>query len=386
MKLLDNKSYSKKMKSQKFTILSIVLILIVSLIGIASAEFWYCANDGERINYCNPKIPDRTCESSLGCKYCMSDSSTSTCFNSGNWMKCNANAPNCEFNNGGPDSTPLNFSIDDPDNNAIYNTRAIMFNLRSNKDASYYWIDNINGRGRWNRLGSRLKLFSKKVSFKDGLNDITIKAVASNGEEILFARSFYVDSKKPQIKKTWPTKDFTSGNFGVEFSEENPKSLVLKYGNSAKGIKTRNVNIAAECVLDKKKYSCDLNVNVNEFNGQSIEYWFELTDIANTKAESKHVWIEVDTQLPIINNPNSFYNQTGKSVYFKINITEKNFDEITYFDNAQRKPVAKKLCTKLKDGLCEKKVTFNKGYHDVDIQVIDEAGNSIALNIKFDVV
>jgi hypothetical protein len=36
--------------------------------------------------------------------------------------------------------------------------------------------------------------------------------------------------------------------------------------------------------------------------------------------------------------------------------------------------------------MCIRKVSFRSGYHEVDVQIMDEAGNAIAERIVFDVV
>jgi len=40
----------------------------------------------------------------------------------------------------------------------------------------------------------------------------------------------------------------------------------------------------------------------------------------------------------------------------------------------------------LKNGMCVKKVSFKMGHHEVDVMVMDEAGNAIGERIVFDVV
>ena len=71
--------------------------------------------------------------------------------------------------------------------------------------------------------------------------------------------------------------------------------------------------------------------------------------------------------------------------YFYFNITEENLDEIGYIDNEDRKPRFRRLCSRLKNGICEKKKTFRRGYHNLDIQITDKAGNQIGYNIDFEI-
>ena len=165
--------------------------------------------------------------------------------------------------------------------------------------------------------------------------------------------------------------------------------MILSYGNtpSLTGYRNKTLDLSS-CTKDKKKTSCNVQVDLKDYDGEQIEYWFVLKDIANTVVESKHVWLGVDITAPKINNPTSLFRIDGKYVYFKLNITEKNLDSITYIDNADRIPRAKKLCSanSVKNGMCEKKVSFKEGNHNVDIQAIDKAGNMVAQNIVFDMV
>lgn len=356
--------------------------LALFAISSVSAEFWACFNKGQKIDYCNPKIPDRICDSNLGCRYCMADTSTSTCYSVGNWMVCNSLPDTCASNStGGANAIPLEFDVNEPDNGKVYSTRSVVFDLQTNKKATYYYIDNLDGRGRWKRICASCTSFERGVSFSDGLNNLTIKAVASNGEELSETRSFYVDSKKPKISKTEPSKGFANGEFFVQFTEANPKELILNYGNSLKGVKTKTIDLT-KCASEKGKTYCDTSVDLKNYDGTQITYWFKLTDIADVAAESKQIALEVDTTAPVI----KYFNYTLDSRYTKFffEIEEKNFDEIIYIDNSERNPRWLRLCSRLKEGTCEIKKSFRTGLHDIDIQVMDDAGNFVAKHISFD--
>ena len=77
----------------------------------------------------------------------------------------------------------------------------------------------------------------------------------------------------------------------------------------------------------------------------------------------------------------------GKYVYFSINITEENLDEVVYtYIDKKGKEKEKRLCSKLKDGLCEKRVSFKDGTYDLTIQIINEAGNSVGIPASFEII
>jgi len=364
--------------------------LVLLLTSMVSAEFWACFSRGDRINYCNPVIPDRTCGSSI-CKYCMrSFDESNSCYSSGNWMVCNAVGEECGsvIDNGGGttiDGEPPVLTINYPIEGEVYNSRRILLDFDLDEEADVYYLDNINGRGRWTRVCSDCMDYERSRSFKEGFNDLTFKAIDPIGNTAYTDISFTIDSRKPKIRKTLPRKGFADGNFEVQFSEENPVSLVLNYGNYITGYREQVLDIDHDCYMDRKRYYCDTNVALNDYDGQEIGYWFELEDIAGTKDESKSRDLEVDTTFPVLNNEDSFYEIDGRYVYFTFNITEKNFDEAEYIDWTDSRPRYRRLCSRLRDGICTKRRSFRNGHHTLDIQVVDEAGNSIAKRIEFDI-
>ena len=357
------------------------LVFLVCLIGAAKASFWACFNYEERINYCNPDIEAkyRVCDVKTGCIRCMSDSSTTECYNGAFINRCNSITQNCQsVGNGSVSITELNFSVSEPDENAVYNKRSVFFDLESSKKASYYWIDNIEGRGRWKRICSGCYDFERGVSFKDGLQDITIKAIASNGEELLVSRKFFVDSSKPRIKKVLPKEKYMSTDFSVVYDEANIKSVTLNYGNYNKGYKTASLE---NCPSGKNKI-CSIDLSLEEYDGEEIFYWFEIIDIAGNSAVSKESTSIVDETFPdILNHP--FYTQSGKYINFNITIKEDNLEKVSYTDLSQKRPISISLCTRLKNELCIKKKTFSAGNHVLDIEVLDKAGNAIVERISF---
>ena len=371
----------KRMKS----IIIIISFLIVLSLSIVSAEFWACFSKGQKIDYCNPKVDDRTCGTSGGCIYCMSNfNTTKNCYNQGNWLKCNNLQQGCNpQGNTSIDKEPPKLTINEPDNGDIFDSRSIPVDLKVDEKSDILMYDNIYGRGRWTRICNNCYSHIRKRSFKEGFNNITFKAVDVVGNSAEETVAFYIDSKKPKITKTEPKNGFASGEFEVWFKEENPKKLFLNYGNTATGYRKAELNIN-DCDEERNTYYCDIKVNLANYDSKIIEYWFNLSDIGNSYAESRHIWLEVDVAEPKINSINwSIYKKT---VEFNINITEKNFDEVLYYDNTEPRPRWRTLCSGLKDGICGVKKSFTTGVHILDIQVNDEAGNSIGKSIEFEIL
>ena len=126
---------------------------------------------------------------------------------------------------------------------------------------------------------------------------------------------------------------------------------------------------------------------MNEQNPiNQTQFSFEEPIFENTQVyvdESKPRELEVDTTDPVINEFS--YPIDGRIVNFFFNITETNFDEIEYYDRTDNNPRWRQLCSRLKNGICEKRKAFRRGHHNIDISVLDEAGNAVGQNIEFDI-
>tara|TARA_Y100000310_G_scaffold284177_1_gene306790 strand:- start:365 stop:1513 length:1149 start_codon:yes stop_codon:yes gene_type:complete len=369
----------------KIVIIFAAIFLVLLSANLASAEFWGCFSKGEQINYCNPKVPDRTCGSSLGCLYCMSTyNETTECYNQGNWPVCNTIVPDCDAFPGGNstslDSESPNLTVINPEEGFVYDKRSILLDLFiENEKADMTYYDNINGRGRWTNICKNCQSYSRKRSFKEGFNDITFRAEDAMTNEAFVRTTFYIDSKKPKITKTLPRRGFASGTFDVQFKEQNPETLLLKYGSVSTPVQTEPLNITEDCIIDRRRYNCEISANISSFDGQEIVYWFELTDLAGTFVFSRPKTLEVDISPPDINSLNQTIVRSG--VEFTLDVTEPNFDEVEYIINQDTNPRARwrRFCSRLRDGICTKRVTLrNPGTYQIDIQVFDEAGNSVA--------
>ena len=372
------------MKKQLLTLSIITLVLLIATPFVTSYQ-QLCLTYGESIP---PEGETRyTCRHDI-CQICVTDNYFPTAP-----YKCKTS---CEpIGSSSVDSEPPILTIDSPVNQEVYNSRNVPFVISSDEPISLYYIDNIDGRGRWKRIGSNVDSYSKSLSFKDGFNNITIKGVDRNGNPTEVIKEFYVDSQDPKIKKI---EVDNQGGYYVEFDEANPVELVFHYGNVGTSFSRYELNILEDCQeTNNDKYVCEKEIGlldylglVSPYSNQMIEYWFEVTDIVENTGESKKQEFYVDITPPVLNNPGEFWVQgedrLNKYIYFNLNITEENLDEIAYIDRADRRPKWKRLCSKLRDGMCTVKKSFKEGYHDVDVQITDEAGNAIGESIVFEVV
>ncbi|MFA5174506.1 MAG: hypothetical protein WC438_04975 [Candidatus Pacearchaeota archaeon] len=370
----------------KITIsLMISLILIIS-ISLVSAEFWACFDKGDKIDYCNPAIKDPTCSSSGGCERCMSVyNNTKNCYNQGNWNVCNTIGDICDkFGNGTIDQSPPEFTLKSPINKKVYDSRAILVEFSLDEKSSVYYIDNIYGK-KGVRLCNNCYDYSRKVSFKEGFNNITFKAMDVLGNYVDIERTFIIDSKVPRIHKTEPRSGYASGDFYVQYSEDNVKGITIYYGNLETGFKQKELK---NCSSGNKQW-CFVSVDLKSYNNQKIEYYFIVKDVANNEKKSQIKKLNVDVVYPVLNNPKSFWKQgTGKDskyIYFSLNITEDNLDKVSYTYEYRGMEKEKTLCSGSQQILCTKKVMFTPGNYSLNVQIIDEAGNAISYPVKFNV-
>ena len=102
----------------------------------------------------------------------------------------------------------------------------------------------------------------------------------------------------------------------------------------------------------------------------------------NNTVSSRSIKINVDTSAPVLNSMNVSTEKKGSSyVDFKLNITEKNFNNAVYYDNGDTK--GKILCTSLNKNICSARIGFKVGSHKMNITVFDKAGNSVTRAANF---
>src|SRR3989344_546162 len=359
------------------TLIVLTLAVLLSL-NLASAYQLVCLTYGE-------SLPPESADPRYTCNHdqCLNICVTDTFFPT-NPSKCNLLGA-CEWLTDGEinlDITPPILTINSPNHNQIFDSRAVRFDLRFNEPSSIYWMDTIDGRNLWKRICSNCDSnYNKTLSFSDGSQSIVIKAVDRYGNAVNRTLNFTVDSQDPKLKKNLPKADeFASGDFFVEFMEINPVNLTLFYGNSS-SMKGKQINLGSECIGNEGEYKCNTHVNLNEFNGQEIEYWFFLKDIAGNNGTTRPWTIKVDSMPPVINLVN--YTIDGKYVNFVINVTEEFISEVGYIDLFDSKPKEKKMCSKLENGLCERKITFQDGLHNVTIYATDEVGHRVSRQVIF---
>jgi hypothetical protein len=383
-------NYMKKKTNKKVLGILLVVTLVLILINLSyiSAEFWACANYRERINYCDDYKEPKICYDTGGCEYCMSVyNEEDNCYIHGVWPQCNQVQRECTFTEGEgagieSDGTPPELNLFSPAEGDIFDSRKVLFDFYVNEPSTITYLDNNDDRKRWKTICSNCQGdYSRGVNFKDGEQNITIKAKDRNNNQMNVTRSFYVDSSGPRIRGTEPRRGFANGIFSVEFSEENPKNLTLFYGLIGETAKEYSVDLENECVKGDRNTECETFVDVSEFDGETIEYWFELEDIAESKDESRSNELQVDITKPEISNFD--YKVDGRKVYFSMDVDEKNLNSVYYVDNNDERAREKSICRRLDGTYCEGRGSFKDGKQNITIYAFDEAGNYDKIDLSF---
>jgi len=293
----------------------------------------------------------------------------------------------------------FNMSVNSP-LDGLSDSRRVRFNVTTTEEVEKIeYINYADGRrARWRRLCRDCEEYGfsrkKTKSLREGNNTLGFRAIDEFGFVVEENVSVFVDSKKPRISRVLPRRNkFTNGSgFYVKFREENPVRLSVFYNES--------LNLSLEnCSEDGRYMECWFDFNLSSHdparqgsNGASgeIEYRFEMEDIVGNVVSSKLTRVNVDTTAPVLENNDSFWEQgldrKARYVYFDLNISEENLDEVNYVYNDTRGWLReKRLCSRLRGGVCEKRKSFRRGEVLLGVRIVDEAGNFVFEEIGLEV-
>ena len=373
-----------KTNKEKIMIGMMVLLVVTSFAFISAKDYnLYCLDRGDVMEYslCNPNIADRVCNHD-SCEYCTYVGTKGfACPASGRPDPCNARGLTCAASNYTPDLTPPEIISLSLQNGDIFNDDKVDFRGESNEITDWYYTNEEGGR--WKRICRGEKICEGRIRLEDGWNNVTIKINDAVDWDTQANVSVFMDEDEPKIRKTLPKKKkFFGGNFWMQYTEYNIEEVFLTYGNE-----TTNYTQAVAGCPEGKKQECDVDVVLDEFDGQDIFYWFTIRDIANSTGESKQVVGKVDSTFPIVTTPYPLlYSIDGKYVKFNLSIIEQNLDRVSYsYLDSRGSLKEKKLCSKLKGGVCYKKKSFSRGHHEITLNIKDEAGHNTGIPVAFDI-
>jgi len=265
-----------------------------------------------------------------------------------------------------------NLEIINPVDDETYNNRRILIDLSINRDVKYIYKA-LNSRF-FTRICSNCNAALKEYSAKEGLNNLTIKILGYNGEVLLHSIFFTIDTKKPRVSKIEPKdKSWVSGTlFTVKYTEYNVESISLFYGNGV-----MNEILLSNCP-NGRKVECSVDVDLDDYDGQQIQYYFVIRDKFN-EVMSKTYTLNIDTSSPVlvvISPENSVYDTR------RVRITATTNEKVTmeYSDNGRK---FKRLCRNC--GPYNRTKTFKDGTHTLLIKATDKAGNVAITVLNFEV-
>jgi len=277
-----------------------------------------------------------------------------------------------------------------PQNNTMSGEKQIPFNISLNNKVEKIEYKNYNDNvPKWRSLCKNCEEYGylgreKTKSVNEDENIIGIRATGYFGQISEKNISVFVDSKEPTISLIGPKKNqVTNGSdFSLKYTENNLRQILL-LGN-------KTGNITNQCNESGKNVICNAQIDLHDFDGKFIEYWFNVSDDIRS-IQSKKTTVLVDTTSPILKVNFPVNNLTNTTIYerkvpFNISVSE----EVTleFMDNSVAKPKWTKICSDCTSYGIDKLKTksFNEGTHNLTFRAIDEAGNSDSEAVNFNVV
>ena len=260
--------------------------------------------------------------------------------------------------------------------NKDYGKKRIKIDVSVNFPVRLEYIDYSELKPKWKKLCEKCDKYNRTRSFIEGWHNITIRAVNGFGRSKEENITFFIDSKIPRIHKTEPRKNniINGSEFYIEYTEDNLQNIILSW----------NSNKTLNCSAGKNQ-ECRTFVNLSAFDGNWIEYYFEISDDINS-AESEKTRVFVDTIPPIliVNSPID-KGTYDRKIPFNITISEDVLLE--YIDNSVASPRWRRLTSDNDEyGTTRNKtLIFKKGDHNTQIRATDKAGNSDTEIISFNV-
>ena len=270
--------------------------------------------------------------------------------------------------------------------NKNYSEKKIPFNITTTEEAEKIeFINHNDKKPKWKKLCSDCDNYGNKKkkdqTMNEDWNNITIRAVDRYGQFREKNISLFIDSKIPDIKKILPKRNsvVNGSEFYLKYTEDNLKEISINWNPSL---------VLANCNASGKDKECFASLNLSDYNGNYIDFWFNITDIVRSVL-SDIVRIKIDTVSPklIVYSPK---NKTGNGGYEKkvpFNITVSEDVLLEYIDNNDENPSWRRLCSNCKEygNLKKKTKSFKEAIHEIEIRAVDDAGNSDVERIEFEV-
>ena len=253
-------------------------------------------------------------------------------------------------------------------NKPLYKSMRVLLNLSSTHELSRLeYIDNPDISDRELYLCRDCSSYTREKPFRDGEHELLFLGTLENGTIIKNSFEFLVDSREPRLSTSYPrTNRYTNGSdFSIKYTEDNCVNLDLLI----------NGEIVRSMPCDSGRYiEKSFSQDLTGYNGETVYYMFNMTDIAGNYDESRLTRIKVDTEAPEINDLS--VNRLGRYVSFSMNISNEDrysFDRIEYYDNYRED--WRILCSSIRDNICSRRTYLRGDISEVQIRAKDEAGN-----------
>jgi len=364
------------MKKLFILTLSVLLLLtsIISVNAYVRTDAWECTSQGEttigdffgRFPVGNAFNSEGVCQRTC-CILCVARFPSTNCFGS-------EARPMCSCGSLSNDQTEPELTVINPVENNYYSKRKVNFELTSNERVQIDY-EIVGDRRGVRKLCDSCTAYNRGITFKEGENNVRLVATDRAGNSDEDTITFFVDSKKPKLKKQYPkVGSYTDGTFTVEYDEENLRQVTLEYvQNGVTNMITKN----GVCPIGKKQ-SCTFNVD--GLQEGDLSFRFKIADSAS-EVVGKFQNVKVDTIAPIltVNNPVNGLSTNIRSINFNLVASE----EVTldYMDTLSSNTRFNRLCRDCTT--YDRTKSFRVGPHNIVIRATDAAGNMDEETVSF---
>ncbi len=276
--------------------------------------------------------------------------------------------------------TGFTSGVNSPVDGASYGSTYMTFNITSDTIVGQMKVtDNSYPTSLPRTLCRNCSSFYQRIYFANGWHNVTVNVADSCGVSQDTNMLFLVDSLAPRILSTYPPRNtYTNGSkFYIKYTEANLVNLTLF---------VNGIEIATGCNESGTLKTCTLSPDLSAFNGQYINYYFNITDPVRT-IKSATIRVFVDTSVPTLNITSPVNNFTyGNAIYFQripFNITmndDATAVSLRYYDSNVAFPKWTYLCFRCTQygNSIPRTVYFREPgkWHNVTFAVQDQAGNT----------
>lgn len=272
-----------------------------------------------------------------------------------------------------------NFNVISPEEGKVYSSQAINTRIVSEYTLSRLEYDYIiPSNNPWVQpfiICERCMGGEKQIYFREGENKINFTSRDLYGNIKHQNVSFFVDSEKPRILSYSPKKNsiINSSIFSLYYTENNLRniSLFILNGNNLT-VSTKN-----DCTSGTNRECFFENINLQEFDGKEITYWFSLDDIINSVNSTK-IKIKVDITSPKVELSSPSNGEVYKKYApFKFSASEKVTVKSINQETGERRTLV------YDQSNYNKLRYFRTGKYSLNIIATDKAGNSYSKDLQF---